>query len=68
MLDSSIVSVSDTSELGDELEVTASLSSGVVTFTCGVDDSLAQALTAFEHVAGDVIFDTQKKSGGCIIL
>lgn len=63
-----VVSVSDTSALGDELEIIASLSSGVVAFTYAIADNLAQPLTTFEHVGGDVMFDTQNGSGTCIIL
>jgi hypothetical protein len=64
-----VVLVSDTSELGSELEITASLTSNVVTFTYVVNsDSLPQKLTTFEQVGGNVMFEPHKKSGGCVIL
>lgn len=62
-----VVSVSDTSDVGGELEITASLTSGVVTFAYSVSDGAPQPLTAFDYVAGDVMFAPQK-SGCCVIL
>ena len=63
-----VVFVKDTSGLGDELKITASLASDIVAFTYAESDGLAQTIDKFEQVAGTVMFGPQKKSGGCAIL
>ena len=68
-----VVNVADTSEIGGEITITASLARGVVTFTTSTSEALLpQPLTAFEFVAGNVMLGPPPKSSGgccgCIIL
>ena len=68
-----VVNVCDTSAVGVELTITASLARGVVTFvSSGSSGGGAQPLAGFVFVAGNVILRPPPKSsggcGGCIIL
>jgi len=66
-----VVNVCDTSEVGEEITITASRTGTAATFTTSRDDGGGLApLVGFEAMAGNVILvsASKKKSGGCIIL
>lgn len=61
-----VVSVSDTSSLGAELEITAQLAVGAVIFKVTADQKEKQLV--FTYVGGDVILPSPKSTPCCIIL